>query len=152
MRSIDFLRIGIMAFSLLLVPVGAAFAGNGEALAKKMNDRWNAAFNRGDAGALADLYAENAIVSPGNGETLRGREAIEKLFQGYFDNGVQDHSIRLIEARQTGDELYEVAEWQAHGTDENGERTTFGGILVIIFQRDDEGNWQSRYHVWNVRN
>lgn len=31
-------------------------------LAKQLNDKWNAAFNRGDAAGVADLYADDAVA------------------------------------------------------------------------------------------
>jgi len=32
------------------------------ALVKQLNDKWNAAFNRGDAAGVADLYADDAVA------------------------------------------------------------------------------------------
>lgn len=139
-------------FLLAFMPLSQAFAGEAAQLAAELNDTWNAAFNRGDAAAVAALYAEDAILSPGNGEILKGRDAIRGLFQGFIDNGVHDHSIEVIKARQSGNVLYEVARWQAHGTDANGETTTFGGILVNTFHQGDDGTWQSHAHVWNAGN
>ena len=34
------------------------------------NAEWNKALNSGNAKGLAELYAENAILSPGNGNCL----------------------------------------------------------------------------------
>ena len=119
-------------------------------LAKQLNDKWNAAFNRGDAAGVADLYADDAVLSPGNGEVLKGRDAIQGLFQSFIDNGVHDHTIDIIEAHQSGDVLYEVAKWQAHGKDENGKSVSFGGVLVNTFRHNAEGHWRSHLHVWNA--
>ncbi len=119
-------------------------------LAKQLNDKWNAAFNRGDAAGVADLYAEDAVLSPGNGEALKGRDAIQGLFQSFIDNGVHDHSIDVIEAHQSGDVLYEVAKWKAHGKDEKSKPVSFGGILVNTFRQNAEGQWRSHLHVWNA--
>ncbi|MEX2524762.1 MAG: SgcJ/EcaC family oxidoreductase [Gammaproteobacteria bacterium] len=142
----------LSAFLLAWLAVSPALAGNATDRAEKLNEKWNTAFNQGDATAVAALYAEDAILSPGNGETIKGRAAIQELFQGFIDNGVHDHSIEVIEAHQSGDVLYEVARWQAHGTNENGETTSFGGILANTFYRDEEGNWRSRLHIWNMGN
>lgn len=142
----------LSALLLAWLPVSPALAGNAADLAEKLNEKWNTAFNSGDAAAVAGLYAGDAVVSPGNGETIKGRTAIQELFQSFIDNGVHDHSIEVIEAHRNGDVLYEVARWQAHGTNENGETTSFGGILASTFHRDKDGNWRSRLHIWNMGN
>lgn len=141
---------GILSLLLAFGPVSHAMAGNATELAEKLNDQWNTAFNSGDAAGVAALYAENAALSPGNGKTLHGRDSIRELFQSFMDNGVHDHSIEVIEAHKAGDMLYEVAHWQAHGTDAEGNTTSFGGILVNIFRRTGEDTWRSHTHVWNT--
>ncbi|MDZ7737375.1 MAG: SgcJ/EcaC family oxidoreductase [Gammaproteobacteria bacterium] len=140
-----------MSLMLASVPLSPALAGDSaEQLAAELNGQWNAAFNRGDAAAVAALYAEDATLSPGNGETLEGRDSIRELFQSFIDNGVHDHSIEIIEAHQSGDVLYEVARWQAHSTDADGEPTSFGGVLLNTFRRGADGVWRSHVHVWNA--
>lgn len=45
---------------------------------------WVAAFNRGDADALADMYAEDAINHQVAFEPVTGREAIRAMFRREF--------------------------------------------------------------------
>ncbi|MEX2516746.1 MAG: SgcJ/EcaC family oxidoreductase [Gammaproteobacteria bacterium] len=137
-------------FSLLLLAPAAALADSAEAQANKLNTQWNAAFNQGDAAAVAGFYAEDAVLSPGNGKALKGRTEIQGLFQSFIDNGVHSHSIEIIEAHQSGDVLYQVAEWQAQGENADGEAISFGGVLSNTFRRNADGNWQSHLHVWNA--
>ena len=141
----------LMAALLAFMPLSSALADSASDVAKRLNAEWNTAFNNGNAAGVAALYAEDAVLSPGNGKILKGRDAVQQLFQDFIDNGVHGHSIEIIEARQVGDVLYEVARWQAHGTAEDGSQTTFGGILTNTFERDEEGDWKSRAHVWNVK-
>jgi len=55
---------------------------NDEVAIRKQAQTYEAAFNRGDAKALADLWAEDAeYVNPESGEVISGREAIRKEFQ-----------------------------------------------------------------------
>lgn len=74
-------RIAIVA---LWLGVGCASAlGAGSALAQskamvqKLSDRWAAAFNAGNAGAVAAMYADDAYVLPPGGPMVEGRGAIE---------------------------------------------------------------------------
>jgi len=151
MRFYNNVAYCLIAALLTFVPLSPAMADSANDVAKRLNAEWNAAFNNDNAAGVAALYAEDAVLSPGNGKTLKGRDEIQQLFQDFIDNGVHGHSIEIVEARQVGDVLYEVAHWQAHGTAEDGSQTTFGGILTNTFERNDEGDWKSRAHVWNVK-
>lgn len=117
-----------------------------------LNLQWNKAFNSGDPVSVAALYGKNAILSPGNGEVLVGQDAIEGLFRSFIENGVHDHTIEVIDTHHDGNTISEVAKWHAYGVEKDGIKPEFGGVLVNVFQRDDNGEWKSGYHVWNISN
>jgi uncharacterized protein (TIGR02246 family) len=48
---------------------------------EKLNDVWAAAFNKGDAAAVAGLYTEDAYVLPPGSEMVKGRAAIEVFWR-----------------------------------------------------------------------
>lgn len=152
MRFGKYLRDWSITLLVALLPLSPALAGGATGLAEELNAEWDAAFNRGDAAALAALYAEDAIVSPGNGGTLQGRDSIRELFQGFFDNGLHDHAIEVIRAERAGDVLYQVARWQAHATDADGGDVTYGGVLTTVLRRDAGGEWRLHVHTWNAGN
>jgi uncharacterized protein (TIGR02246 family) len=131
---------------------GAVLAANSDirTVIEGLNSAWNKAFNSGNAAAVAALYDEKATLSPGNGKTLVGRAEIEKLFKSFIDNGVNKHSIQIIDARRKGDLAYEVARWSANGPEKDGKKQTFGGVLINVFQRGADGKWKSVSHVWNA--
>ncbi len=117
-----------------------------------LNDKWNKAFNSGNPESVGELYAQGAILSPGNGEFLVGRAAIEDLFRSFIDSGVHNHTIEIINTHQDGNTMYEVSKWSAYGQEENGKKPVFGGILVNIFHVDENGKWKSHLHTWNLSN
>lgn len=117
-----------------------------------LNSQWNKAFNSGNPASVASLYDKNAILSPGNGEVLVGQVAIEKLFRSFIENGVHDHTIEVIDIHHDGNTLYEVAKWHAYGVEKDGIKPEFGGILVNVFQIDNNGKWRSHLHTWNTSN
>ena len=114
-----------------------------------INKTWNDAFNRGDASELAHLYAEDAVLSPEDGSVIKGRKAIEVLFQSFFDNGLHDHRITTYSYHMNGTNLYQVSKWQASAKD---EQSMFSGVLTSIYKRDQQGNWKAHVHTWNVEN
>ena len=66
--------IGCLALS------APALAQN-KATIEKLNDVWTAAFNKGDAAAVAALYTEDAYVLPPGSSMVKGRAAIEAFWR-----------------------------------------------------------------------
>ncbi len=52
-----------------------------KATIEKLNDVWTAAFNKGDAAAVAALYTEDAYVLPPGSAMVKGRAAIEAFWR-----------------------------------------------------------------------
>ena len=52
-----------------------------KATIEKLNDAWTAAFNKGDAAAVAALYTEDAYVLPPGSAMVKGRPAIEAFWR-----------------------------------------------------------------------
>lgn len=119
-------------------------------LATSLNNTWNGTFNTADSKALSRLYTEGALLSPGNGKILQGREEIAGLFQSFIDNGVHNHSIEIVESHMDAGMLYQIGYWQAHGKETDGVSPTFGGVVTLISQKDESGQWKLLTHTWNM--
>jgi uncharacterized protein (TIGR02246 family) len=62
--------------------LGAAPAvAQDKATIEKLNDAWTAAFNKGDAAAVAAMYTEDAYVLPPGAEIVKGRTSIEAFWR-----------------------------------------------------------------------
>ena len=61
--------------------VGSPALAQSKASIEKLNDVWTAAFNKGDAGAVAALYTEDAYVLPPGSAMVKGRAAIEGFWR-----------------------------------------------------------------------
>ncbi|TJW99424.1 MAG: DUF4440 domain-containing protein, partial [Mesorhizobium sp.] len=58
---------------------------------QRANDRWNSAFNSGNADAVAALYTQDAVVLPSTHAVVRGTGAIKDFWNGLISAGVKDH-------------------------------------------------------------
>ena len=143
----SFRQSGMCAVFALIVSQSAV-AVNDKAV-DQTNSDWNAAFNKGDAHGLAAMYDERAVVSPGNGTTVQGRADIEKLFKSYFDAGVHDHTIDVVQASRVGNVMYETANWTAVA-EKDGKKTPYKGVLVKVMTRGADGKWRTTAHTWNA--
>jgi uncharacterized protein (TIGR02246 family) len=72
-------RIAIIAGCSIL-GAAPAFAQD-KATIVKLNDAWAAAFNKGDASAVAAMYTADAFVLPPGAEMVKGRAAIEAFWR-----------------------------------------------------------------------
>ena len=61
--------------------LGAPALAQNKTTIEKLNDAWTAAFNKGDAGAVAALYTEDAYVLPPGSSMVKGRAAIEAFWR-----------------------------------------------------------------------
>jgi uncharacterized protein (TIGR02246 family) len=72
-------NFAVVAGCLIL---GAAPAvAQDKATIEKLNDAWTAAFNKGDAAAVAAMYTEDAYVPPPGAEIVKGRTSIEAFWR-----------------------------------------------------------------------
>jgi uncharacterized protein (TIGR02246 family) len=152
MKSIIKSTLALMAFSL--VTTASAFAGDSasKATIETLNNSWNKAFNSSDAKSLASLYAENGVLSPGNGKALKGRAEIEGLFKSFFEAGLNHHKLEIVSVDGDDKTLYQVAKWSARGAEKDGAATTYGGITTSVYKKDANGKWVAQVHVWNAGN
>jgi uncharacterized protein (TIGR02246 family) len=110
---------------------------------------WNAAFNKGDAKAVAAFYADDASFLPATHDVIQGPGSIEGFFSALFAGGVTDHTLDLI--RTTGDDKIVVAaaKWSAAGKDASGKPTRFGGVATHVFERQPDGSLKLKLHTFN---
>jgi uncharacterized protein (TIGR02246 family) len=113
------------------------------------NTRWNEAFNRSDAAALATLYAPDGKLLPPTNQVIAGPAAITEFWQTLFDHGFCEHTIEIVEIHTSGDLAYEAGKWRAASVGKDGSKKQHQGNLVHVFERQSDGSWKSRLHSWN---
>lgn len=152
MKSLIKTILGVITLSV--ISSGSTYAGEEETRSKieMLNNHWNQAFNNSDAEQLASLYAEKALLSPGNGTTLNGRQEIENLFKGFFQAGLKNHQLQVIFAGGNEKNLFQVAKWSAEATNQDGTKVIYGGITTSVYEKNNKGQWVTLSHVWNAGN
>ena len=145
MRFLPLLFILVFAFASTFNGPSRADSEETAAAVQTLNAQWDDAFNGKDAATVASLYAEDGRVVTADGQILNGRSEIQGLFQGFMDSGFHDHKIEMIDVKVSGDIAYETAKWSGVG----GDKKSYGGHLVNIYQRQSDGGWQAVLHIWN---
>jgi ketosteroid isomerase-like protein len=144
----QFVKGWVLALCLVFVSATSALA-DAKSDVTAAYAAWDAAFNKGDAKAVASAYLANAKLLPPTHEVMTGPSEIEKFFAGLFANGVTEHKLVLIEAG--GDEkiVYATANWSAEGKAKDGAAQSIGGIATHIFERQGDNSLKLRLHTFN---
>ncbi len=98
--------------------------------------RFEAAFNRGDAAAVASLYTENGQFLQPHGEPAKGRAAIQTVFQGLMDMGVRTIRLETLEVESYGDTASEIGTYALEADD--GQLLDRGKFLVLWKKQADQ--------------
>jgi uncharacterized protein (TIGR02246 family) len=129
-----------MSMAVDLEALGAAIA--------EMNVAWTAAFQGGDAAALAALYTDDAARMAPNEETVRGRAVIEQIFTEMFATT----SARTIDINTTdygagGNVAYAIGTYSFSYEMEGATKTDEGKFLTVSELTDD--GWRITAHSWS---
>lgn len=108
------------------------------------NHAFAAAFLRGDAEAVAELYTEDAEVMPPGAGTVAGRAAIAAFWKRAIDAGVKDLALVTEQLESAGDLAYEIGRVRIVARD---DRVTEDRYLVV-WKRGD-GGWRLHRDIWN---
>lgn len=108
-----------------------------------------AAFNRGDAAAVAAMYAIDAKVLPPNGEIVEGRQNIQAFWQNLISVGAKLQALDTVEVDALGNLAYELGKYTLMIPQAGGQSTTDLGKYVVIWKRQGR-RWQLAVDIWNT--
>ena len=60
------------------------------------NHRFEQAFNRGNAAAVAALYTENATLLPPGADLMTGRQAAQSFWQATYGSGASNFLLNTV--------------------------------------------------------
>jgi uncharacterized protein (TIGR02246 family) len=105
--------------------------------------RYVAASNRGDADALTQLYADDAVLLPPAHEPIEGREAIGAFWHQGTDQGLE---ITTLKVEVNGELGYLVGRYHLPPTE---EEPADSGKYVMCLKRQVDGSWKLTADIWN---
>jgi len=111
------------------------------------NRAFAAAFLRGDAEAVAELYTKDAQLIPPGAEIVTGRSAIAAFWKGAIDAGVKELALETAEVESAGELAYEVGTVRLVAKDGQVSRDRY----LVVWKRND-GRWQLHRDIWNSSN
>jgi uncharacterized protein (TIGR02246 family) len=133
----------------LLTVASPARAGDVEAAIEAANAKMVADYAAGDAKAIAEAYADDAVMLPPDATVVSGRAAIAKLWKGWIDDGLKDLTLKSTAIESAGDLAYEVGDFSLQVPGEDGKLTTAPGNYVVVWKRGGDGVWRLKVYTWN---
>ncbi len=139
-------RILMLALCLDVLGAGSALAQSKQ-MVQTMSDRWAAAFNKGDAGAVAAMYAEDAYVLPPGGPMVKGRSAIEAFWRQTAQQ-VGDAKLTTIDVQRLGRHAAREIGAVTLETKAQSPQQIVGKYVVVW--RKIGGHWLLATDIWNT--
>jgi tetratricopeptide (TPR) repeat protein len=114
---------------------------------EQANERFEEAFRRQDAAAIATLYTASGQLLPVGSGLLEGAQAIERFWQGIFDSGLTRADVETVEvfAGADGETATEVGRYRLAA----GGQEADVGKYVVVWLRTTE-SWKLHRHIWTT--
>jgi uncharacterized protein (TIGR02246 family) len=126
--------LGLSALALIIGLVVPAMAeDNAKKVADELAAKWEAAYNAGDPGKIASMFASDGAFNPPSGVLVKGKDAIEKGLAGRMKAGWTKETVSVTEAHSVGNAIWAVGDYNLIGTGEMAGKETggkFGEVLV----------------------
>jgi len=113
MKSRAFLTV-LAAMSLTL----PAYAEDARKTADDFARNWVAAYDAGDAAALAALFTADGVFNAPSGAVIKGREAIEKALAGRIKAGWTKETVTTSDAGAAGSAVWAAGDYALQGSGE----------------------------------
>jgi uncharacterized protein (TIGR02246 family) len=139
------LRIMLLGVCLSLA-TSAALAQD-KATIEKLNNAWVVAFNKGDAQAVAAMYAEDAYVLPSGSDIVKGRAAIEAFWRQAAQQ-LGDAKLTTLDVLPLGRNAAREIGTVSLKTKSQPPQEVVGKYAVVW--RKIGGQWKLATDIWNT--
>ena len=133
----------VLCFGLLTTPALAQTT----AQIQKLNDQWMAAFNKGDAAAVAAMYTIDAYVLPDGREMVKGRPAIEALWKQQMAGATVEKITTLDVKPLGGNAAREIGTATMKTKDQPPQDVVIK--YAVVWQKEG-GQWKLLQDIWNM--
>jgi uncharacterized protein (TIGR02246 family) len=113
------------------------------------NRRFVEAFNKGDAAAVADMYAAEAKLLPPNSQMIEGKQNIQAFWQVPITAGAKLQALDTVQVDVRGDMAYEVGKYTFTVPQANGQLVTDQGKYLVVWKRQGS-SWKLLLDIWNT--
>jgi uncharacterized protein (TIGR02246 family) len=136
-----------MLLAVVLILAATPALAQSKTAIQKLEDAWGAAFNKGDAAAVAAMYTEDAYVLPGGAPLVKGHADIQN-FWGQAVQQLGDVKCTTVDVKplgRSGAREIGTCTFKTKGT------TPQDGTLkyAVVWQKVN-GQWMLGTDIWNM--
>ena len=106
-------------------------------------------FSKGDVKAMTEGYTEDAIAFPPNAPTARGKDAIQKVFEGLIAMGNVDLKLQTDEVGIIGNTAITHGTYRFGLTMKDRNQIHDDGKFLEVWEEQKDGTWLRKYDMWN---
>jgi uncharacterized protein (TIGR02246 family) len=116
----------------------------------EIRTKFQAAYNAGDAAAVAALYADDGVTQPDHAPAVSGKANIEKAMQEAFSQAAMNIAITPTDTEVNGDVAHEHGTFTTTVTPKaGGAPMTSEGKYLVIIERQADGTWKIVHDIDN---
>ncbi len=115
----------------------------------QLGRQFSAAYVRGDAAAMAQLYTPDAVIFPERSEMIAGREAIQRYWTPKPGQRITHHALTPARVVVDGQHAYDYGTFEVAGEREGTKWGPLGGKYVVVWRREPGGTWRIQLDIWN---
>jgi uncharacterized protein (TIGR02246 family) len=101
--------------------------------------RWQKAFNAGDASGVANLYTADSRLMPPNSDIVEGRSDIEGFVKGFVATGAQ-LKFNLLTVHETPELCVAVGRYEMDIPTPDGPQKD-NGKYIEVWAKQSDGSW-----------
>jgi uncharacterized protein (TIGR02246 family) len=149
MRKLPFV-LAIVATLPLALPGKTVRADDIRPAMEAANAQFLAAFNTPSPSAFLPLYTKDSVLFFHGMPPITGPEAIKQFWESRIKLGVRDHTFDIIETAADGKYAYQLTKSTVQLVRDTGEKTRTTGHTVRIFEKQNDGTWKVKVHMFNL--
>jgi uncharacterized protein (TIGR02246 family) len=139
----------ILILSLTSIAFGQGSSANVRKEIEANTKRLTEAFNKGDAAAVAEMYATDAKLLPPNSQIIEGRQNIQAFWQSVISLGAKLQALDTIEVEAHGDTAHELGKYTFMIPQAGGQSVTDQGKYLVVWKKQG-GSWKLVRDIWNT--
>ncbi len=142
-------RWTVVALLSLLALGKAARADDLRPAMETANAQFLAAWNTPNPSAFLPLYTKDSVLFFQGAPPVMGPEAIKQFWESRIKLGVRDHTFEIIDTGADGKYAFQVTKTTVQLVRDTGEKTLIAGHTLRIFERQSDGTWKTKIHMYN---
>lgn len=139
----------LVILSIAAAAFAAPAADPNRARIEKLGKQFADAFGKGDVGAVAAMYANDAMAFPPEAQIVKGRAAIEAMWKGVREIGAQSIEFEVVDVAASGVLLVETGIATLHVAGAGPAEATVKVKYVVVWKKQKDGSWKIYRDIWN---